>query len=58
MLKVWSPLKYWTNIEDIGIEKMLETPFMLEIVVEVLPTMMGDEYNDAKIKGKILECFP
>jgi len=31
---------------------------MLEIVVQVLPIMLNQEYNEAKIKTKVLENFP
>lgn len=46
------------HIKDLNIEDMFKTPFMLEIVVQVLPIMLNQEYNDAKIKSKILENFP
>lgn len=37
---------------------MLKTPFMLELIVKVLPTMISNATSDAKIKEKILRYFP
>lgn len=37
---------------------MLKTPFMLELIVKVLPTMISNATNDAKIKEKILRYIP
>jgi len=32
---------------------MLKTPFMLELIIKVLPTMINNATSDAKIKEKV-----
>ncbi|CAD8193283.1 unnamed protein product [Paramecium pentaurelia] len=50
LLSLWSVKKFKKSIEIVNIQHLLTTPFMLEIIVQVLPTMTKKYQGSAKIK--------
>ncbi|CAD8113161.1 unnamed protein product [Paramecium sonneborni] len=50
LLGLWSANKFIQSIESVKIEDLLKTPFMLEIVVQVLPNMTSKYSGSTAIK--------
>ncbi|CAD8199900.1 unnamed protein product [Paramecium pentaurelia] len=50
LLSLWSFNKFKNAIRIVNIQHLLTTPFMLEIVVQVLPTMTKKYRGSMKIK--------
>ncbi|CAK81645.1 unnamed protein product, partial (macronuclear) [Paramecium tetraurelia] len=56
--KLWSVEKYKKMMEQINLHKLVETPYMMEIIVQVLPEMMMKATEIIKLKLTFLENFP
>ncbi len=55
---LWFKEIYLSEINNLYIAEILNTPFLLEIVVKVLPKMISNEKSSNKIKQKIITNFP
>ncbi|CAK74528.1 unnamed protein product (macronuclear) [Paramecium tetraurelia] len=57
LLALWSANKFRTAIESIKIQDLLTTPFMLEIIVQVLPNMAKRYSGSTQIKDIFIKNF-
>jgi hypothetical protein len=55
--ELWSSNTFNHTISEIKIEDILQTPFMMEIVVQVLPEMIKKEEDENKIMEKLKKAF-
>jgi ASC-1-like (ASCH) protein len=55
--ELWSSNTFEQTISEIKIEDILQTPFMMEIVVQVLPQMIKKEEDEEKIMEKLKNTF-
>ncbi|CAD8120542.1 unnamed protein product [Paramecium sonneborni] len=54
---LWSVYKFEKAIENVGISDLLSTPFMLEIIVQVLPSMAKQQQGSVDIKNRFLQSY-
>ncbi|CAD8165611.1 unnamed protein product [Paramecium octaurelia] len=57
LLALWSANKFRTAIESIKIQDLLTTPFMLEIIVQVLPNMTKRYSGSTQMKDIFIKNF-
>ncbi len=57
LTELWSIKTYDSTITSIKIEDILQTPFMMEIVVQVLPEMIRREEEEMRIMEKLKREF-
>ncbi|CAD8165613.1 unnamed protein product [Paramecium octaurelia] len=54
---LWSVYKFEKAIENVGIADLLSTPFMFEIIVQVLPNMARKQQGSVDLKNRFFQSF-
>ncbi|CAD8077908.1 unnamed protein product [Paramecium sonneborni] len=57
LLSLWSINKFQKSINSVNIQNLLTTPFMLEIIVQVLPSMTKKYQGSVKIKENFRQNY-
>ncbi|CAD8084348.1 unnamed protein product [Paramecium primaurelia] len=57
LLALWSANKFKSSIKSVNIENLLTTPFMLEIVVQVLPNMTKKYQGSQQMKELFINNY-
>ncbi|CAD8099382.1 unnamed protein product [Paramecium sonneborni] len=57
LLSLWSANKFKTSIESVKIQDLLTTPFMLEIIVQVLPNITKRYSGSTEIKDIFIKNY-
>ncbi|CAD8102380.1 unnamed protein product [Paramecium sonneborni] len=57
LLSLWSANKFKTSIESVQIQDLLTTPFMLEIIVQVLPNMTKTQSESTVMKETFIKNY-
>ncbi|CAD8104196.1 unnamed protein product [Paramecium sonneborni] len=55
--KLWSIEKYFQMMKQINLNRLVETPYMIEIIVQVLPQMMIKATEITKMKENFINNF-
>ncbi len=55
--ELWSTETFDNTMNEMKIEDILQTPFMMEIVVQVLPEMIKKEEEESKLMQKLKKEF-
>ncbi|CAD8204075.1 unnamed protein product [Paramecium pentaurelia] len=55
--KLWSVRKYENMIKMINLDKLIQTPYMMEIIVSVLPLMMVKKTEIINLKQNFIKNF-
>ncbi|CAK87305.1 unnamed protein product, partial (macronuclear) [Paramecium tetraurelia] len=56
--KLWSVEKYEKMMQQINLYRLIETPYMMEIIVQVLPKMMVKASDIINLRQNFLKNFP
>ncbi|CAD8165631.1 unnamed protein product [Paramecium octaurelia] len=54
---LWSVYKFEKAIENVGIADLLSTPFMFEIIVQVLPNMAKQQQGSVDLKNRFFQSY-
>ncbi|CAK74527.1 unnamed protein product (macronuclear) [Paramecium tetraurelia] len=54
---LWSVYKFEKAIENVGISDLLSTPFMFEIIVQVLPNMARQQQGSVDLKNRFVQGY-
>ncbi|CAK74524.1 unnamed protein product (macronuclear) [Paramecium tetraurelia] len=54
---LWSAYKFEKAIENVGISELLSTPFMFEIIVQVLPNMAKKQQGSVDLKNRFVQSY-
>ncbi|CAK74512.1 unnamed protein product (macronuclear) [Paramecium tetraurelia] len=57
LASLWSVYKFEKAIENVGISDLLSTPFMFEIIVQVLPNMAKKQQGSMDLKNRFVKSY-